>query len=59
MFPLDQLTNPLIFLAVALALGWFLSERKRFQGPPIGDEIKRRQEEIAARERALAVAAGE
>jgi hypothetical protein len=58
-FPLDQLTNPLIFLAVALALGWFLSERKRFQGPPIGDEIKRRQEEIAARERALAVAAGE
>ena len=25
-FPLNQLTNPLIFLAVALALGWFLSE---------------------------------
>lgn len=52
-FPLNQLTNPLIFLAVALALGWFLSERKRFKGPPIGEEIKRRQAEIAARERAL------
>ncbi|MCA3562405.1 MAG: amino acid permease [Aestuariivirga sp.] len=52
-FPLNQLTNPLIFLAVALALGWFLSERKRFPGPPIGEEIKRRQAEIAARESAL------
>jgi len=58
-FPLNQLTNPLIFLAVALALGWFLSERKRFKGPPIGDEIKRRQAEIAARERALDAAAGQ
>ena len=57
MFPLNQLTNPLIFLAVALALGWFLSERKRFQGPPIGAEaIKRRQAEIAAKEAALAAA---
>jgi amino acid transporter len=52
-FPLNQLTNPLIFLAVAMALGWFLSERKRFKGPPIGEEIKRRQAEIAAREKAL------
>jgi amino acid transporter len=58
-FPLNQLTNPLIFLAVALALGWFLSERKRFKGPPIGEEIRRRQAEIAARERALEAAAGE
>ncbi len=57
-FPLNQLTNPLIFLAVALALGWFLSERKRFAGPPIGDEIKKRQAAIAAQEKALAAAAG-
>lgn len=56
-FPLNQLTNPLIFLAVALALGWFLSERKRFEGPPIGEAaIKRRQAEIAAKEAALAAA---
>ncbi|NMD07717.1 MAG: amino acid permease, partial [Phyllobacteriaceae bacterium] len=59
MFPLNQLTNPLIFLAVALALGWFLSENKRFKGPPIGEaEIKRRQAEIAAKEAALEKAAG-
>ena len=57
-FPLNQLTNPLIFLAVALVLGWFLSENKRFHGPPIGAEaIKRRQAEIEAKERALAAAA--
>jgi len=57
-FPLNQLTNPLIFLAVALAIGWFASERTRFKGPPIGAEaIKRRQAEIAAREAALEAAA--
>lgn len=58
-FPLNQLTNPLIFLAVALALGWFLSENKRFKGPPIGEEIKKRQADIAAREKALEAAAGQ
>ena len=57
-FPLNQLTNPLIFLAVALALGWFLSENKRFKGPPIGAEIAKRQAVIAAQEKALEAAAG-
>ncbi len=52
-FPLNQLTNPLIFLAVALALGWFLSERKRFQGPPIGDSIAKRAAAIKAAEAAV------
>jgi amino acid transporter len=56
-FPLNQLTNPLIFLAVALALGWFLSENKRFKGPPIGADIAKRQAVIAAQEKALAAAA--
>ena len=56
-FPLNQLTNPLIFLAVALALGWFLSENKRFKGPPIGAEIAKRQAAIAAQEKALEAAA--
>ena len=56
-FPLNQLTNPLIFLAVALALGWFLSENKRFKGPPIGAEIAKRQAVIAAQEKALEAAA--
>jgi amino acid transporter len=39
----------LIFLAVM----WFGFESRRFKGPPVGDEIKRRQAEIAAQERAL------
>ena len=56
-FPLNQLTNPLIFLAVALAIGWFASESKRFKGPPIGAEIAKRQAAIAAQEKALAAAA--
>ncbi len=36
-----------------LSLIWALFEGKRFKGPPIGDEIKRRQAEITAREAAL------
>src|SRR5262249_32279211 len=32
---------------------WVLSENRRFKGPPIGDEIKRRQAEIKAAEAAL------
>jgi amino acid transporter len=37
------------FLALTAVL-WFAVENKRFKGPPIGDEIKRRQAEIAKRE---------
>lgn len=37
------------FIVVALVL-WFAVENRRFKGPPVGDEIKRRQAEIAARE---------
>ena len=37
------------FLVLTAAL-WFGVENKRFKGPPIGDEIKRRQAEIAKRE---------
>jgi len=52
--PLNWLTNPIVFLGVALILGWFLSERTRFQGPPIGEEaIRRRQAQIAQAEAAL------
>jgi amino acid transporter len=38
-----------IFLAVI----WLLVENRRFKGPPMGDEIKRRQAAIAAQEKAL------
>lgn len=37
------------FLILSLIV-WFAFENKRFRGPPIGDEIKRRQAEIAATE---------
>jgi amino acid transporter len=40
------------FIALALVL-WFAVENRRFQGPPIGDEIKKRQAAIAAAEKAV------
>jgi amino acid transporter len=40
------------FLAVALIL-WVAVEGRRFKGPPVGDEVKRRQAMIAAAERAV------
>ncbi|HOE40596.1 MAG TPA: amino acid permease [Rhodoferax sp.] len=45
----------LVFLA-ATALIWFGFERRRFKGPPMGDEVARLQAEIAAAEKALAAA---
>ena len=41
------------FYAILLIV-WFAYEGKRFQGPPVGDEIAKRQATIAAQERALA-----
>ena len=38
---------------VLTAVVWFGFERKRFQGPPIGDVIARRQSEIAKAEAAV------
>jgi hypothetical protein len=40
------------FIALAAVL-WVLVENRRFKGPPIGDEIKRRQQLIAEAERAI------
>jgi amino acid transporter len=42
----------LVFLAVL----WFGLENKRFQGPPVGEEISKRQALIAAQEKALEAA---
>jgi amino acid transporter len=39
---------------VILLVVWFAYEGKRFQGPPVGEEIKKRQAAIAAKEKALA-----
>ncbi len=40
------------FIAIAVLL-WFAVEGRRFKGPPVGDEVKRRQAAIAAAERAV------
>jgi amino acid transporter len=42
------------FYLILLAV-WFAFENKRFQGPPMGAEIARRQAAIAAQEKALAM----
>ncbi len=39
---------------VLLLIVWFAYEGRRFQGPPVGEEIKKRQAAIAAKEKALA-----
>jgi amino acid transporter len=51
--PFDILINYAVGLLVLLLVIWFGFERKRFQGPPIGDMIARRQAEIRAAERAV------
>jgi amino acid transporter len=51
--PFDILINYAIGLLVLLLVIWFGFERKRFQGPPIGDMIAQRQAEIRAAERAV------
>jgi amino acid transporter len=40
------------FIALAVVL-WFAAENRRFKGPPMGDEVKRRQAAILAAERAV------
>jgi amino acid transporter len=52
--PNAALINYTGFLLVIMAVLWFGIARKRFPGPPVGDEaIRRRQAEIAAEEKAV------
>jgi amino acid transporter len=54
--PNDIVVNYALGLVILLAGGWLLIERKRFAGPPMGDEIGRRQQ--ALRDEELAVGEG-
>ncbi|WP_343715940.1 amino acid permease [Inquilinus sp.] len=56
--PNDKALWITIAFLVLTALVWFGLERRRFQGPPIGDTIRRRQAEIAAAEQAVGETAG-
>lgn len=51
--PFDILINYAIGLIVLLLVLWFGIESRRFKGPPVGDEIAKRQAAIAAQEKAL------
>lgn len=52
--PPNSLALPITVGFVALSLLiWLLFENRRFKGPPVGDEIARRQAEIKAQEAAL------
>ncbi len=51
--PNDWALNITIGFLVLTAIVWVVFENRRFQGPPIGDMIAKRQAEIAAAEAAL------
>ena len=51
--PNDIVINYALGLVIVLAVAWFGLERRRFKGPPIGDEIARRQSAIAQAEKEL------
>jgi amino acid transporter len=51
--PNDAALKITIGFLVLTAVIWLVFERRRFQGPPIGDEISRRQAEIRAAEAAV------
>jgi amino acid transporter len=51
--PNDWALNITIGFLIVTGIVWLAFERRRFQGPPIGDMIAKRQAEIAAAEAAL------
>jgi amino acid transporter len=51
--PNDKVLWIVIGFVVLAAVLWFAVEKRRFKGPPIGDEIARRKAIIAAAERAV------
>ena len=48
--PNDILISYVVALVVLLGLGWLLLERRRFPGPPIGDQVTQRQASIRQEE---------
>jgi amino acid transporter len=48
--PNDKVLWIVVGMIALLVVLWFAVESRRFKGPPVGEEIKRRQAEIAKRE---------
>jgi hypothetical protein len=51
--PNDKALYAVVGLAILLTIVWFAFENNRFQGPPTGESIAKRQAEIAKAEQAL------
>ena len=51
--PQEKVFYLIIFMIVVMIVLWFALIKNSFQGPPMGDEIKKRQAAIAAQEKAL------
>jgi amino acid transporter len=51
--PNDKVLIITVAMIVVLGIFWVALENRRFQGPPVGEAVRRRQAEIAAAEQAL------
>ena len=52
--PNDIVVNHAIGVFALMALSWFVIERRRFEGPPIGDVLIQRQAALAIEDQAVA-----
>ena len=55
--PNEKVGYLILGMIVVMAIIWYAFERSRFEGPPIGERIAKRQAEIAAEEKAVGEAA--
>ena len=51
--PNDKVLSITLVFLILTAIIWVLFENKAFQGPPMGEMIKKRQAEILAAEKAV------
>jgi amino acid transporter len=51
--PQEKVLYLIIAMVVVMVIVWFAGVRNSFQGPPVGDEIKKRQAAIAEAEKAM------
>ena len=54
--PQERVAYLIVAMLVVMVILWFALVKNQFQGPPIGEQIKKRQAAIAAQEKALEAA---